>query len=85
MMYDVNVVIQNKPGIADPEGKTILDDLILRGGFSSVSGVRTARMLKITIQEKSKEDAQKTVRVLCDKLRIYNPLVSNITVTIPDQ
>ena len=80
--YNVNVIIENKPGIADPEGTTILDDLILRGNFSSVSKVRTAKMLKFVIQEKDKSKAQKRIRELCDQLRIYNPLVSKVTITV---
>ena len=28
--YDVDVIIENKPGINDPEGDTILNDLILK-------------------------------------------------------
>ncbi len=32
----VHVVIENKPGISDPEGETILKDLVLKGNFLSV-------------------------------------------------
>ncbi len=74
--YSVRVTIENKPGIADPEGATILNDLVLKGSFSSVSQVRTAKMLKFTVEEKDKEEAEKTVRRLCDELRVLNPLVS---------
>jgi len=34
--FMVHVVIENKPGISDPEGETILNDLVLKGSFSSV-------------------------------------------------
>ncbi len=80
----VHVVIENKPGISDPEGETILKDLVLKGSFLSVKKIRTAKMLKFKIIEKSKSLAEKTIRKLCDELRIYNPMVSKITIEVFD-
>ncbi len=34
--YEIHVIIENKPGISDPEGDTILNDLVLKGKNSSV-------------------------------------------------
>jgi phosphoribosylformylglycinamidine synthase len=76
-MYLVSVIIENKPYINDPEGETILKDLIAKGGYSSVKKVRMAKMLNITLEAKDRKDAEDTVRKLCDELRIYNPVVSN--------
>ena len=78
----VHVVIENKPGISDPEGETILKDLVLKESFSSVKKIRSAKMLKFTIIEKTKGLAEKKIRKLCDDLRIYNPMVSKITITV---
>jgi len=80
----VHVVIENKPGISDPEGETILKDLVLKGSFLSVKKIRTAKMLKFKIIEKSKALAEKKIRKLCDDLRIYNPMVSKITIEVFD-
>jgi len=80
--YTVNVTIENKPGINDPEGETILNDLVLKGNYSFVTKIRAAKMLKFTIKEKDKKSAEKKVRQLCDELRIYNPMVSSITVDV---
>ena len=38
--YSVLVSIANKKYLPDPEGETILKDLILRGGFVEVEAVR---------------------------------------------
>jgi len=81
-LYNVHVTIENKPGISDPEGETILKDLVLKGNFSSVSKIRSAKMLKFKIKEKNKKLAEKKIRKLCDELRIYNPMVSQITVEV---
>lgn len=78
--YLVSVVIENKPYVSDPEGETILRDLIAKGGYSSVKKVRAAKMLSITIEAGDRKQAEDTVRKLCDELRIYNPVVSNCKV-----
>ena len=78
--FNVNVVIENKPGINDPEGETILKDLVLKEKFNSVKKIRSGKMLKFLIDAKTKHLAEKKVLQICNDLRIYNPLVSNITV-----
>ncbi len=78
------MTIENKPGISDPEGETILNDLILKGGDSSISKIKTAKMLKVTIKEKDKKSAQAKVQKICDELRIYNPMVSKVTIDVFD-
>lgn len=81
-LYTVHVIIENKPGISDPEGETILKDLVLRGSYSSVKKIRSAKMLKFKINEKNKALAEKKIQKLCDDLRIYNPMVSKITIEV---
>lgn len=83
-VFDVNVIIENKPGISDPEGKTILNDLILKGSHKTVSKIKTAKMLKFTINEKDKNTAQNKIKEICDELRIYNPMVSKVTIDVID-
>jgi phosphoribosylformylglycinamidine synthase subunit PurS len=82
--FIVHVTIENKPGISDPEGDTILNDLVLKGSRNAVSKIKTAKMLKFTIQEKDKKTAQVKVQEICDDLRIYNPMVSKITIDVLD-
>ena len=61
-IFDVHVTIENKPGISDPEGDTILNDLILKGTRKTVSKIKTAKMLKFTIDEKDKTTAESKVQ-----------------------
>lgn len=79
--FMVQVVIENKPYINDPEGETIHRDLIVKGGYSDVHSVRSAKLLKMAVSSKSEVDAQKIVAKLCEELRIYNPVVSNCTIS----
>jgi phosphoribosylformylglycinamidine synthase len=74
------VIIENKPYINDPEGETIHRDLVVKGGYSSVKSVRSAKMLKMVINASSEKEAEKIVQKLCEELRIFNPIVSNCTV-----
>jgi phosphoribosylformylglycinamidine synthase PurS subunit len=78
--FVVSVTIENKEHINDPEGETIQRDLIIKGGYSDVESVRTAKMLKIIIKEKNRAEAERVVRNMCEELRIYNPVVSKCTI-----
>ncbi len=80
--FIVHVTIENKPGISDPEGKTILNDLVLKGNYCEVTDIRSAKMLKFTITEKNKKLAEKKIQKICDDLRIYNPMVSKIIIKV---
>ena len=76
--YLIHVTIENKPGINDPEGETILNDLVLKGNYSSITNIRSGKILKFQIDEKNKKSAEEKIRKLCDELRIFNPLVSKV-------
>ena len=45
--FQVSVVIENKPGISDPEGDTILNDLVLKDKNTNISQIRSGTILKI--------------------------------------
>jgi len=77
--FQVSVVIENKPGISDPEGDTILNDLVLKGKNKKIARIRSGTILKFTITEKDETTAKDEVLEICNDLRIYNPLVSKVT------
>lgn len=78
--FIVQVIIENKPYINDPEGETIHRDLVVKGGYSNIQSVRSAKMLKMVVNSRTESDAEVTVKNLCQELRIFNPVVSNCTV-----
>jgi phosphoribosylformylglycinamidine synthase len=82
--FTVHVTIENKSGISDPEGETILNDLVLKGSHKNISKIKTAKMLKFTIKDKDKKTAETKVQEVCDELRIYNPMVSKVTIDVLD-
>ena len=79
-MYIVDVIIENKPNISDPEGDTILNDLVLKGNNSSVKKIQVGKILKFTVDATDKKMAENTIEDICQELRIFNPLVSNVII-----
>ena len=80
--YIVSVIIENKPGISDPEGDTILNDLVLKGKNKNIKQIRAGTILKFSITEKNESAAKNKIMKICDEMRIYNPLVSKVTATV---
>ncbi|MCP8319067.1 MAG: phosphoribosylformylglycinamidine synthase subunit PurS [Candidatus Methylarchaceae archaeon HK02M2] len=80
--YLVKVVIENKASARDPEGETILRDLLIKGGYGQVKIVRTAKLLKVWIDAETSEDAKNTTSKLCDELRIYNPVAHTCSISV---
>ena len=79
--FQVSVVNENKPGISDPEGDTILNDLVLKDKNTNISQIRSGTILKFSITESNEQSAKDSILKICDELRIYNPLVSKVTAT----
>jgi|TARA_B100001971_G_scaffold123734_1_gene113918 phosphoribosylformylglycinamidine synthase len=80
--FVAHVIIENKPNISDPEGDTILNDLVLKGNNSSVKKIRAGKILKFTLEATDKKNAAKTVENICQELRIFNPLVSKVAIEV---
>lgn len=81
--YKVECIISNKPSIRDPEGETILRDLVVRSGYEGIKNIRAAKLLQMEVSAPSKVAAEKLVLKVCDELRIYNPVVSICTIRVP--
>ena len=78
--YIVHVIIENKPDISDPEGDTILNDLVLKGNNPSVKKIQVGKILKFTVDTTDKKMAEKIIENICQELRIFNPLVSKVII-----
>ena len=79
--FQVSVIIENKPGISDPEGDTILNDLVLKDKNTNITQIRSGTILKFSVKESNEQSAKDAILKICDELRIYNPLVSKVTAT----
>jgi phosphoribosylformylglycinamidine synthase PurS subunit len=80
--YSVLVSIANKKYLPDPEGETILRDLIMKGGFREVEAVRCSKTINMLVSSRTEEQAKKMVLKICGELRLYNPVVSECVVSV---
>jgi phosphoribosylformylglycinamidine synthase PurS subunit len=79
-IFSVEVVISNKPQARDPEGETIIRDLVHKRGFDAVKEVRTGKLLALKIQAASEDDARDKAAKMCNDLRLYNPVAHSLLV-----
>jgi phosphoribosylformylglycinamidine synthase len=67
------VHVSLRPGIADPEGQTILGGLRSLG-FGTVSEVRSGKLLRIAFEAPDANDAEVGVAEMCKRL-LANPVI----------
>jgi len=80
--FKVTVTVENKKYVNDPEGETIFRDLISNSKYSGIKSIRTAKTFTLLVESSSERDAIKSVQNMCEELRLYNPIVSDCTVSI---
>jgi len=80
--YSVLVSIANKKYLPDPEGETILKDLILKGGYDEVEAVRCSKTINMLVRSRTEAQARRLVLRICTELRLFNPVVSKCVVTV---
>ncbi len=81
-LFSVEIVISNKPQARDPEGETIVRDLIHQRGLDSVKEVRTGKILTLKIEAADEEEARNKAVLMCNDLRLYNPVAHTLTVRV---
>lgn len=73
-----DVYIELKEGVADPEGEATLKALRLLG-FKRVKKVSTVKVFRIDIESRSKEDAEREIEEMCEKL-LANPVIQKYSI-----
>ena len=81
-IFSVEIVISNKPQARDPEGETIMRDLIHKSGLMSVKEVRTGKLLAVKVEAANENEARDHVVAMCNDLRIYNPVAHSLSVRV---
>jgi phosphoribosylformylglycinamidine synthase PurS subunit len=79
-IFSVEIVISNKPQARDPEGETIMRDLIHNEGLASVKEVRTGKLLAVKVEAASEQEARDKVVAMCNDLRMYNPVAHSLSI-----
>lgn len=80
--FEVSVVISNKPGVREPEGETILHDLVAKSGFEQVESIRAGKHLRVRVRAADPQSAKRLVEKMCNDLRIFNPAAHSCEVSI---
>lgn len=72
-----------KDSVFDPQGNTVAGSL-KRMGFAKVDDVRMGKVIDVTFQQSSIEEARKDVAKMCDKL-LVNPVIESYKVEFLDE
>jgi phosphoribosylformylglycinamidine synthase PurS subunit len=80
--YTIEVVIESKPFAKDPEGRTIMNDLMRKSGYENVNSVRTGKFLRIKVKSTGPDEAKQYVIKMINELRIYNPVAHIYTINL---
>ncbi|HMA61582.1 MAG TPA: phosphoribosylformylglycinamidine synthase subunit PurS [bacterium] len=80
-MYKVEVIVNYKPGILNPEAKTI-NNALHSLGYDSIEGVKAGKFFELDFPEDMEEsEVEKIADEVCDKL-LSNPVIEDYTFKI---
>ncbi len=80
MRFAVLVEVALRPGIADPQGATI-ERALPALGFDQVSGVRTGKAIRFSIEAHDEAAARGQVDELCRRF-LTNPVIEDARVSV---
>ncbi|AKG91481.1 phosphoribosylformylglycinamidine synthase, purS protein [Geoglobus ahangari] len=78
MNFTADVYISLKKGVVDPEGEATKKALNLLG-FRNVKSVSSVKVFRIELEAKSREDAEKMIEEMCEKL-LANPVIQDYSI-----
>ena len=76
------IIIEGKKNARDPEGETIMKDLMIKHGYDMVDSVRSGKILKVKLEAKDQQEAEDICFNMVNELRIYNPVAHQCTIKI---
>ena len=80
MSFSVSVNVLPKPGIADPQGRTI-ERALPALGFDGVSDVRVGKRIVFSLQAPDAEQARARAKDLCERL-LANSVIESYEVEV---
>ncbi len=79
-MFKVEVFVRLRESILDPQGKAV-QNAVHHLGYHSVSELRIGKSITFSIEENSRDAAEKKAKEICEKL-LHNPVMENYSFTI---
>lgn len=80
MTYDVQVEVQLRAGVADPQGATV-ERAMPTLGFDGVSGVRVGKSIRFRVDAADEPTARAQVERLCETF-LTNPVIEDSDITV---
>ncbi len=74
------VTVDLKPGVLDPQGKAIADNLS-RMGFGEVAAARQGKVIELDLDETDRARAEDRVRAMCERL-LANTVIERYSIAI---
>lgn len=72
------VLVTLKEGLLDPQGKTV-EDALPRMGWTNVSEVRVGKVVELTVDAPSEDEARSTAEQVAAKL-LANPVIEDVRI-----
>ncbi|MBN1329130.1 MAG: phosphoribosylformylglycinamidine synthase subunit PurS [Candidatus Heimdallarchaeota archaeon] len=82
--FNAEVIIEGKKNARDPEGETIMRDLMIKHGYNMISSVRSGKILKVIVEAQNASEAEAICWKMVNELRIYNPVAHSCSIKIID-
>ena len=80
MAFTASVNVMLKDGIADPQGQTI-ERALPALGFSGVEDVRVGKLIRLSIDAATEDEARERVHQMCERL-LANPVIESYEVSL---
>jgi len=80
MTYDVQVEVQLRSGVSDPQGSTV-ERALPALGFDGVHDVKVGKSIRFQVDAGSEDEARRRVDELCDRF-LTNPVIEDAVITI---
>ncbi len=81
-MYRAKIDVTLIKSVLDPQGKTVLNSLHSLG-FDEAKDLRVGKFFDLKVDASNKEDAEKQVHAICDKL-LVNPVIEEYTFVVEE-
>ncbi|GBD33113.1 MAG: phosphoribosylformylglycinamidine synthase subunit PurS [Gemmatimonadales bacterium] len=78
--FEVEVRVMPRESLLDPQGQTV-EHALHALGFGEVRGVRIGRAIKFSLSCGSAEEAERSVRAMCERL-LANPVTEDFHIAV---
>jgi phosphoribosylformylglycinamidine synthase subunit PurS len=78
--FEVEVRVQLKESVFDPQGHTV-EDALKSHGYVGVSGVRIGKYMHLSVEAETEETAHENVKKICEEV-LCNPVMETYAYTL---